>query len=59
MSNSNAASSPLFDVRVDREIAVLHVFDKAYLHSHATEYARILAKLREQGVAWFILDLRE
>jgi anti-anti-sigma factor len=57
MSNSNTFFSPLFDVRVDRGIAVLRVFGKAYLHSHATEYARILAKLREQGVARFILDL--
>jgi hypothetical protein len=57
MSNSNAAASPLFDVRVDREIAVLHVFDKAFLHSHSTEYTRMLAELMEQGTPSFILDL--
>jgi anti-anti-sigma regulatory factor len=44
-------------MRMQGRIAILRPCDRAFLHAHATEYNRILDKLRDNGAPHFVLDL--
>jgi len=57
MSNNPGDGASLFHMRMHARIAILRPYDRAFLHAHATEYNRILDRLRDNGTPHFVLDL--
>jgi anti-anti-sigma factor len=56
MSNSGSASSSLFTIRFDQDIAIFSPIDKAFLNSQAKEFNRVFEELLKQKFTKFILD---
>jgi anti-anti-sigma regulatory factor len=59
MSSRDKTASRLFNIRIDKDIVLLHPLDKAFLNSQAKEFTLIFEDLKKKGYKKYILDFSQ